>query len=570
MIKTLAAPHDGTRGLFAAAVALAAMVFIFPLTLGLPLIDPDEGLHAHVAQEMVERGDWVTPKSLGEPFLDKPILFTWAQALSLGLFGMNEAAVRLPGLLFGLLAMVTTGIVGWRMFGRKVGLVAAMLYATTILPVALTQVPVHDVALVPWVSLAILLFWEADRAVTRRGRAGCVAAVGVLLGLSCLAKGLAGVALVGVAYGSYLLISRRLTVAVCIRGAVALAVAGVVGSAWYLAIEVRNPGYLYYYFVERHVLGYATSTQKHGAEPWWYYLPILLFGGMPWIAYLPVGLRDWWAGRNQPQRGTIDPAVLLLLCWLFGSTLFLSMAGSKLVTYIWPVFPAVAILVALVWIRLLEGALSEPARRWFTRNFWSAGLCGPVALPIVLAVAGRELDIRFSWAQWTATLLAAITPWVALAWWRAGRLHGALLAGIGSTVVQFVAVLVVVGPYAARVNTARDLAQYFNALGEVPSRVIIVEDRVGSVIFYLDPPLRAGLVAGQFEPIRAKRLGEMPEPPSDGLIAMAQRRFRRAGRYYHLDEIEFERTGRYRLYTPTQWKAIRTAAVSVGGVPVRR
>lgn len=569
-MEKLSSRGDGTRGLLAAAVALALVVFIFPLTLGLPLVDPDEGLHAHVAQEMVERGDWLTPKSLGEPFLDKPILFTWAQAFSLKLFGMNEAAVRLPGLLFGLLAMVATGIVGWRMFGLKTGLVAAMLYATTILPVALTQVPVHDVALVPWVSLSILLFWEADRAASRRGRAACVAAVGLSLGLSVLAKGLVGVALVGVSYGSYLLLSRRLSVAACLRGAAALAVAAVVGSAWYLAMEVRNPGYLYYYFVERHVLGYATSTQKHAGEPCWYYLPILLLGGMPWIAYLPVGLRDWWAKRSRREPGKSDGAVLLLLCWLLGSTLFLSVASSKLITYIWPVFPAMAILVAIVWIRLLEGTLSEPARRWFTQNFWSAGLCGPVALPIALVVAQLVLDIRFSWAEWTVTLLAAFTPWAALLWWRAGRLQGALLAGIGSTVAQLAVVMVVVGPYAAEVNTARDLARHFNALGKVPSRVVIVEDRIGSVIFYLDPSLRAGLVPGQFEPIRASELGTMPEPPADGLIALAQQRLKRAQRYYDLDGIEFERTGRYRLYTPTQWQAIRPAAIAAPAVPVRR
>ena len=68
----------------------------------IPLVDPDEGLHASVAQEMVERGDWIVPRMLHQPFLDKPILYFWAVALSLKAFGMSEAAVRLPGLLFGI------------------------------------------------------------------------------------------------------------------------------------------------------------------------------------------------------------------------------------------------------------------------------------------------------------------------------------------------------------------------------------------------------------------------------------------------------------------------------------
>ena len=87
--------RDGTGWMLALAAVLAAVIFVYPLSLGIPLLDPDEGLHASIAQEMVERGDWVVPSLLGKPFLDKPIFYFWAEALSLRTFGMNEAAVRL-------------------------------------------------------------------------------------------------------------------------------------------------------------------------------------------------------------------------------------------------------------------------------------------------------------------------------------------------------------------------------------------------------------------------------------------------------------------------------------------
>jgi len=103
------------------AAALAMVIFVLPLAVNFPLLDPDEGLHASIAQEMVERGDWVVPHFLGKPFLDKPFLYFWCQALSLKCFGMNEFAVRLPGLFLGFLGCITTGIVGWRMFGRTTG-----------------------------------------------------------------------------------------------------------------------------------------------------------------------------------------------------------------------------------------------------------------------------------------------------------------------------------------------------------------------------------------------------------------------------------------------------------------
>ena len=154
---------------------LAGLGVICPLLVAphIPLVDPDEGLHASIAQEMVESGDWTVPHLLNEPFLDKPILYFWAIAASLKIFGMSEAAVRLPGLLFGMLGTLTTAAIAWRMLGRRTGLIAGVFYASMILPLALVQVPAHDVALVPWVNLALLCFWESDRGgIAQRRRLG--------------------------------------------------------------------------------------------------------------------------------------------------------------------------------------------------------------------------------------------------------------------------------------------------------------------------------------------------------------------------------------------------------------
>ena len=123
------------------ALVVAGIFFFYPLFRAdhIPLLDPDEGLHASIAQEMVERGDWVVPRLLGKPFLDKPILYFWAEALSLQVFGMSEAATRMPGLMFGLLGAITTAAVAWRLFGRTAGMIAGLFYATTIFPLALAQ-----------------------------------------------------------------------------------------------------------------------------------------------------------------------------------------------------------------------------------------------------------------------------------------------------------------------------------------------------------------------------------------------------------------------------------------------
>jgi 4-amino-4-deoxy-L-arabinose transferase-like glycosyltransferase len=401
------------------AVVLAAVMFVFPLAISFPLLDPDEGLHASIAQEMVERGDWSTPQFLGQPFLDKPVFYFWMQAASLRLFGPSEWAVRLPGLMFGLLGAATTGMLGWRLLGRTTGWIAGILYATTILPTALAQAASHDVALIPWINLAVLLLWESERAVARRAVVACLAGAGLFLGLALLTKGLFGVAVVGLAFGGYVVAMRRVNLAILLHGAAVLAVAVLVASPWYAWLEMRSPGYLRYFFLERHLLGFATDSQPHGDGPWWYYLPVLLGGGLPWIGYLPVVVQDGLARR---RLGVASQSPMpLLWIWLLGWTLLMLLAGSKLATYLLPAFPPLAILAATAWTGLIDGTLDAAARRSFARTFVWSSWSGPILLPAAVLAVQVAFGVAFGWSVWAAAGGAAVVAALPLIPWRAGR-----------------------------------------------------------------------------------------------------------------------------------------------------
>jgi hypothetical protein len=413
-----------------------------------------------------------------------------------------------------------------------------------------------------------------------------------------------------VAYGCYLTISGRFTAAACLRGAAVLAIAALVASAWYLPVELRNPGYLHYYFVERHLLGYATSTQRHGGAPWWYYLPILLGGGLPWIAYLPVVVEDGWARWSRAHDGTsggrfrqfwrrlsmlrpwnprygglpsvrrsscpaarcagvvsphtphrrADGAMVLLWCWLIGCTLFLSLSQSKLVTYIWPVFPAVAILAAVAWVRLLEGTLSKPARHLLLLTFWLSSL-GAVALPPAAMLAAQSrLGARFGWPVWAVAVVVAVGAWIPLGFLAAGRFRATLCSGLLSVAAQYVVIMTMAVPPVAAAASARELAQHFNRLGRVPPRILIAEARLGSLLFYLEPELRAGLQEDQLEEVQLRDWGGLPgrwgvsadaiptAPIPGAVVALPERRVYRALRYFDLDGVPYERAGSYRIY----------------------
>jgi 4-amino-4-deoxy-L-arabinose transferase-like glycosyltransferase len=533
---------------------LAGLGVVCPLLVAsrIPLVDPDEGLHASIAQEMVEGGDWTVPHLLKEPFLDKPILYFWAIAASLRIFGMSEAAVRLPGLLFGMFGTLTTAAIAWRILGRRIGVIAGLFYASMVLPLVLVQLPAHDVALVPWVNLALLCFWESEGGGSQRRTWAWTAAAGAMLGLAILTKGLAGVALVGIAFGGYLIVSRRLRRVHCFRAGLALTVAAVIGSSWYLAVEHANPGYLRYYFFERHVLGFLTNTQPHGGAPWWYYLPILVFGGIPWVGYLPVLVQDavsrWWnrvpavtdAGGNRP--------LLLVGCWFAGCTLFLTVSSSKLVTYIWPVFPAMAILAAIVWERKIDGVLSDGAKRWMGRIVWFTCLIGPLALPVTFAVTQIALPTQFSMLAWTLAVLAALTSLAPLWGWLCGR--DRLTLGLAATTVcgQLVVLLLFAFPQVAVALSGRDLADYLNRSDELPSRMLMAQERVGSVIFYLRRDLRSQVQLGQManqdidDPLPTPAMGERE------WIAIPERHLHTALHDYDLSPLPYEQAGRFRLY----------------------
>lgn len=325
-------------------ISIALVLYLAPLLLNAPLTDPDEGLHAAISQEMIERGDLIVPRFAGRAFFDKPILFFWAQAASMRLFGMSTAAARLPGMVFALLGIVTTGWLARVLFpntrhgdaqrveppGPPIGWLPAGCYATMVLPFVLAQAPVHDIALVPFTNLALGWLWRSrdpGAGIRYPVLAGCA------LGLSILTKGLAGIAMVGVGFAVYLLVTRTLTRRLVLLGMLTVVVAALVALPWYLAMNAREPGYLRYYFLNRHLLGFTTETQRHGGQPWWYYVPVVVAGGLPWIVYVRRRLLSDAPGR-------------FLWIWLTASLVLLSLSNSKAVTYALPVIPAVAIVAA--------------------------------------------------------------------------------------------------------------------------------------------------------------------------------------------------------------------------------
>jgi 4-amino-4-deoxy-L-arabinose transferase-like glycosyltransferase len=507
---------------------VAIALCVVPLIISAPLLDPDEGLHAAIAQEMVLRHDYVTPTFLGEPFLDKPILFFWVEAFSLRAFGMNEAAVRLPPLLFGALGMLSVALLGAAIFGLNVGLVAGIVYGTMVLPVAISNVAVHDIALVPFMCLATWCLWRAS--ISRRAWAWGVPA-GVCLGLSILTKGLAGAVFVGIfatcVAGRRPSTIARLAIATTIAGGVAFCVA----APWYVAMERAHPGYLHYYFIERHLRGYLTATQRHAGRPWWYYLPIVIGGALPWTGYLAGALRHV---RRRGER----PLISIAWAWFGLGLVFLSIGESKLVTYVLPIFPALALAIGEAII-----TFGRSRAGLVTQILTLAAL--PIGSVIALRVA-LDATIGLTWIIPTVAMAAVLL--LARRALRATSIEAGIGAGALMAVVSFVAVSASL-PRAAAYLTARDLASVLNAEPHLPSRVAILDERIGSIIFYLSPALRAEATRDRIQITSLpSAIEHVRVDPPDAVLAVRDDQLGRFTRLFPQPPQPSVRAGTFTLY----------------------
>jgi len=559
----------------------AALLYAVPIALAGPLLDPDEGLHAAIALDMVERGDWVVPRFLGQPFLDKPVLFFWAQAASLAVLGPTEAAVRLPGQFFGLLGAVATGLLAAVFVGPRGAAIAALIYATLGLPLALNQAAVHDVALVPWTTAALAAFLMARRSPSRAALRWCAAA-GFALGCAVLTKGLVGVALVGLPMLALVAIDRRLPLGLAAGAVLALAVAAALALPWYLAMERTQPGYLHYFFIERHLLGYTTASQIHGHRPWWYYLPIVTGGSLPWLPFLISALPRFPTGAprgadatttgasgNSSQWRAAAEARRVGWTWLLTGLAFLSLAGSKLVTYVLPLFPAVALLAAVPWVQ----AASDPSRRLDAGNRrayrWHAAggaLLGPALAAVAAARFGTAPD----------ALVATVSLIVAAGWLVLGFQAGSLPAWrlLQGSVLGVAAVLIfaltAVLPAVAQTLTARDLAEWVNRQGELPERLWVVGERAGSFVFYLRPPLRAALTPGRFETVTFGQALVLRGASPGTVVAYPEEAFARLTDRADLSHVPWTRAGRYVLVRAADFRRARPRVATPEGLPPAR
>ena len=320
------------------------------------LYDWDEALHAQIAQEMVWRGDLLTPYLGGEPHLTKPPLYYWQTILAYHVFGTNEFAARFPAALAGVGVVLMTYLLGRDLLGRTVGLGAALLLLIVDnLPsarlynlVSMDRMAMMTAPLAFYGLLTVWLGWKGER--DRR----YIIALGLPLGLAVMTKNIAGLLpLIGVLL--YWLLSRPLRRWPWRELALALGLLAAIALPWHLAVTVRHGRFFWWHYLYSNVLRRATVTidNPDQAQGLRFYLDIVR-QGFPYMVYvLPLSvLQSGYRAARYRER-----APLLLLAWASVPWVVYSLAKTKHPWYIMESYPPLALLIS----SCLAGVLGQ---RW--------------------------------------------------------------------------------------------------------------------------------------------------------------------------------------------------------------
>ena len=360
---------------------IATIALIYRLG-SLGLIDETEPLFAEAARQMVETGNWITPYYNDVTRFDKPPLVYWLMAIGYRAFGVNEWMARLPSAIaaIGLMALVCVVVVRCVAPSRSpqgylkpwfAGGLAGAITVLNLHTLVWGRTGVSDMLLSGCMGGALLAFFMGYRALewdevqhgrslegersatafTPRSARAWFGLFYVLLALAVLTKGPVGIVLPGLVILLFLLLIGRFGSTLRSMGlwwGIPLVTAIVV--PWFVLVIAENgQAYIDSFFGYHNVARFTSVVNRHSA-PWYFYLLVIGCGFFPWSAYLPAAIarfRPWRiaAWRRMPRSQQLP---LFALCWFFGIVLFFSLAVTKLPSYVLPLMPAGAILVAIV------------------------------------------------------------------------------------------------------------------------------------------------------------------------------------------------------------------------------
>lgn len=358
------------------AAAVIASVTLFARLGALPLLDPDEGRNASVAQEMLRSGSWIVPSFNGLAYMDKPAFFFRTVSQSFSWFGTSETSARLPSALHAAALLVVVGLFCTRVYGRGVAALSILVTATAPLYVVFARTVIFDMPLALYVCSAVFAGYLAAEEPGSARRWGLVSALA--MGVATLVKGPVGLLVPVLVLVVHFVSDGRRDAARAVVAPWRLATVFAIVLPWFIAACVERPDFARYGLVHESLRRFTTDDFRR-SQPFWFYGPVMLLALFPWSVLAPEAAVLAWRRRRELAR-----ADRLLVAWVVVVVAFFSISHSKLPGYVLSAVVAASILVA----RVLERALRNPngtARQVVVRALAALGAVAAIAAVVALA-----------------------------------------------------------------------------------------------------------------------------------------------------------------------------------------
>ncbi len=489
----------------AAVVALVATLVLLVNLGGPALWDEDEPKNAACTLAMLQRNDWVVPTFNGRLRVEKPALVNWLHLAGFSVAGRNETGARLGSAVLSLGTCLLTWRIGLLCYGPTAGLLGGLAMASCIWTAVGGRSATPDAPLVFFTTLGLWCFvagWQRYETLPATAPGGGVRletrfalACGASLGAAILAKGPVGLVLpLGVwilftlwqaaanALPGRLSAFTVVTALAVLRLPLILAAAGIVALPWYAWVTARTGGAWLEGFLLVHNVGrFASPMEGHGGSSIGYYPAVLAIGFFPWSIVLAAVLFHTVAtlvaarsAKSPPENDVrCRSANRLLLLWLGCWVVAFSASGTKLPGYVWPAYPALAVLTGEFLAAWARGDMT--AVRWCRRPevvlqrvmqlAWSILLVVGVGVAVGLPVAAMEIAPRLAWLAPIGLVLVI----GAVAAWRfqsAGTPHRSL-AALAVSACLFVSLLAGIG--GGMVDGSRGAQRLIASLGRTPA-----------------------------------------------------------------------------------------------------
>lgn len=322
-----------------------SFVFLFSGLGSYSLKEPDEGRYAEIPREMVESGDYTVPRLNDIRYFEKPPFLYWAVSLSYNIFGVSEWSFRFPNALAALLCIFSLFFFVRRWTDDFAAFLGSLVLLSSFGFFAMSRIVTTDMVLTFWLFLSLLCFYGFYRERKTLFLWGFYAA----MALATLTKGPVAPVLLCLTLFIFLLMERDLSFIKEMKLVRGIALYCAIATPWFVLISIREPEFFDFFFVDQHFLRFLSTKHKRSG-PIFYFFPVLFGGMLPWSLYIPRAFAMAWK----------RPDCRLFVIWSALVFLFFSVSGSKLPPYILPIFPALSILIGVLFYQNRESPFTRP------------------------------------------------------------------------------------------------------------------------------------------------------------------------------------------------------------------